>query len=152
MSCGFGPCGWLRCIKGFKQEFCTGTSRPQNCRAFMSWLGKINSTQYRQRSKIKWLAREMCWWCTGANSWAYVRTAQIFSSLWGFEPGQEGTYWITEQTKFVCELLAKQFLEKKVLSLVFLITTERQKCIYTHLIFTHCVHYENASFLLLDLV
>ena len=37
-------------------------------------------TEQRQRNRTNWLAREICCKHTGVNSWAHVRTVQMFSS------------------------------------------------------------------------
>lgn len=90
-------------------------------------------TQQRQGNRTKRLAREIRCKHTGVNTWAHIRTVQMFSSLWGLEQGQAGTYWITEQTVLLwITTKIRIFLFLNPLSVVFLITTDSQNHIYIY--------------------
>lgn len=108
-------------------------------------------TQQRQRKKPTWLTRNTSCKHTGVNSSAHTRTVQMFSSLWGLQQGQVGTY--CTNNSFVNYQKNQIFFSlQKITSQLNFSLPQKAKTTRIRLLFTHCGHYENASFLLLDLV
>lgn len=93
-------------------------------------------TQQRQRNKPTWLTRNTCCKHTGVNSSAHTRTVQMFSSLWGLQQGQVGTY--CTNNSFVNYQKKQIFFSppENHLSVEFLVTTESQNHMYTFALYS----------------